>query len=812
MRRVATQALRSAARPQLHGHVAASPVRAAVPARRQFSSSPPSAFFFRRPTKTASDLARELLDAKQRDRPDVLARVYPQLVEASKEASSSRTPPPLSPDDLRALMRFAIRTRRFQLCLRIFNDMPRVFGLEHSLWDHNVLLQCLVQADRLPKALEWIQSIEASQGHRPTASEWNIVLQGFRRKGDAAGMRDVVSRMRAAGVEPNVVTYNTLISAAFDQGQLESVRDTVREMRTAGVKPDLTTDTALLVGFLEAGELASAREIQSRLRGTLDARLVSKSKDAPRQEVPAANALIKYEAIISGFDDALALARTYSDEGIALNAMTVNTLAKEGLVGVSSAAEGVRVLEQVEDAADVTSDRRTWALLISQLASRAGGAGEALEAYQLARDRGLEPDSGMVQPLLDAMLEPSLRDEYRATVKALYDDLSTSSRSYSTAPDAGIYSAILRACADTNAPDLEWSRTVVQDMRSRGVALDGPTASAHIIALMRACDSHDEAFQAYDEIRALSPSVLDIRAYNAILSAFTSLPTVGNELAPPSLIQEILSDMRKSNQPPNSATYSLLLTYYAYAAPTSFNHIAHLHSLIKLDSSLDPDTALFNSLFMAYSRTGATGAAYRIWDTMLQYSLRSSSGSRSGSGGAIAVDARTLSILFDTCGHDGTAAAEARARRVWRDLEEGRVRGVERNVKVCDSYVEALCRFGALDDAEAVVFREMGTDAGTRAVAKASQLPEAETSTVEVLLKFARKAGQERFEAVARRIREERPELWEGISAEAKQPRRPGRQEQEQEAEEQVAAAAEGGRKGFFSSSTGTVPGTGPER
>ncbi|POY74117.1 hypothetical protein BMF94_2929 [Rhodotorula taiwanensis] len=781
MRRAASHALRNAARLQASSARLAAPVPAAVgTASRSFSTSSPSRFFFRRPTKTASDLARDLLDAKDRDRPDVFSRVYPQLVEAAKDASSSSTPAPLSPDELRALMRFAVRTRRFQLCLRIYNDMTRVFGFRHSLWDHNVLLQCLVQADRLPKALEWVQAIEASQGYRPTASEWNIVLQGFRRKADLAGMQQVVARMRDTGVEPNVVTYNTLISAAFDQGHLEQVRDTVRDMRTAGVEPDLTTDTALLVGFLEAGELGSAREVQTRLRATVEAGLRSKSKATNRQELPAVNALIKYEAIIKGLDEALALTRRFGDDGLAFDAMTLNTLFKEGLAEVETAAEGARILERIEDAADSTSNRRTWALLISRLANKPGGATEALEAYQLARDRGLEPDSGMVQPLLDAMLDPSQRDEHRATVKALYDDLSTSSRTYATAPDVGIFSTILRACADSEAPDLEWSRTVVKDMRSRGVALDGPTASAHIIALMRASATYDEAFQAYDEIRALGPSVLDLRAYNAILGAFTSLPFSAQEAAPPKLVMEILSDMRKSNHPPNSATYSLLLTYYACAAPTAFNHVAHLHSLIKLDSSLDPDTALFNSLFMAYSRTGATSAAYRIWDTMLQYTMRSSAGA-----GAIAVDSRTLSILFDTCGHDGTTAAQARARRVWADLDSGRLR-VERNLKVCDSYVEALCRFGALDDAEAVVFHDMDGQ---------GRLPRSGVSTVEALLKFARKDSQDRFEAVSLRIQAERGDLWEGISPEAKQMRRVGRDDQSTRSQESQSS-------GFFSSST----------
>ncbi|GAA6046432.1 hypothetical protein JCM3770_004921 [Rhodotorula araucariae] len=783
MRRAAAGALRAALQPrsaQLPARPSARHPRAAA---RPFSSSAAAPFFFRKPTKSPQDLVRDLLDARRDDRPDVLVKLYPALISAVQLSSSSSSKAPLSHGQFQDLMRFAATTGKFRLVLRMFNDSATHFGFVPTITDHQILLQAMARDGRMQRAIEWLESMRATHGLRPTVSEWNVVLQGYRRAVDLAGMRALVGRMRSHGIEPNVVSYNTLFAALFAAGDLAAVRALLDEMRAHNVTPDLWTEQTLLAGFLDAGELASAREVQRRLLHVLQAAADAKGK-APAAPIDTAtiNALVKFEAVEHGFDAGVRAAEVYRAQHFALNARTLNTLLQHAAEKVHTAADGVALLDRLEDALGVGADRRAWSMVIAALAQRPGGLADALQAYQLARDRSVQPDSMMLQPLFSALLSSSPAD--LDTAKELYDDLASASKSFSTAPDTRTYGTLLRACADPQRPDIEWSRALIGDMKARGVRLDGVAVAWHAVALMRAAPTFEDAFAAYDELRALDPTVLDRKAYNTLLAAFTALAPAasGGEPAPAPLIMEFLADMRTSGHPPDSATYALLLTYYSRATSASPATIAHLHSLIKLDVHLDPDTALFNALMGAYSHTGAYNAAYRIWDAMLV-----------SAGGTVGVDETTVSTLLDTAGHDASADAERRARAVWADLAAGRVRGVRRpNRKNWDSWVEALCRWGRLAEAEEAVFTDMAPGKrGRRDDVVAGD------GTVRVLLKFARREGAEAQERVARRIRDERPDLWPAVEKLALGER--WSTEDEKAAKAAKAAEASGG---FFSSAT----------
>lgn len=726
-------------RPSFSRYLRAPPPRpsptAAAPLR-PFSSTASTSFFFNRPPPaTPKKLLDELVDARKADRLDLVTKIYPSLVDAIRSSPHSREG--LSHARLQSVMRFVATTSRFNLLLKMFNDLPS-FGFEPDAMDHQLLLQGMGRSGKLSKALKWIEAMESTHGVRPSVADWNVVLGGYRRARDAEGMKEVVESMKARGVELNVVTYNTLISALFENGDVEGVRRIRREMDAAGVEADVWTETALLTGFVDAGELASASEVRRRL-------VPKDARDAPKLDTPAVNALIKLESAEKGFLAGMRMAGRYRDRGFRLDAWTLNTLAGEGAKGLHNALEGTALVEEMEEMTGLAADRRAWTIVVGGVLRGEGGIDEALKIYQEARDRSIKPDSSMVQPLLSALLEPFPTSATFATAKSLYEDLATSSREHNLSPDTSIYVTLLRACANPSHPDLEYSRTLLADMRERRVRLEAPTVTWHIVALMRASSNFEDAFQAYDTIRALDVPALDQASYNTILAAFTSLsfpsPSSSRALlapaAPPTMILEFLSDMRRASHPPDSITYSLLLRYYSRTASASVSTISHIHSLIKLDIHLDPDVALFNSLMNAYARVGAFGPAYRIWDSM-----------RANRGGP-SVDRVSVSIVLDSCGWQGGDVASQRARRIWDELRD---EGFELNLKNWESWVECLCRVGDFGEAERVVFEEMG---------KGSEVP-ATVSTFETLIKLARRE-KGRWASVRARVEKERPELWEEL-------------------------------------------------
>ncbi|GAA6012052.1 hypothetical protein JCM10207_005110 [Rhodosporidiobolus poonsookiae] len=767
MHKVASAAWRTA---RLSNSSARPPVvLPAAVAVRNFSSSPAPSFFFRKPTKTPGELAKELLSAVKQDRLDLLHKTYlaylDSLTSSPSSSKASLTNRRLSHDQLRKLMRYAAKTGRFQLVLRMFNDLTLAHHFTPTLADHHLLVLGMCASGRLDQARAWLVDLEATHGLRPSADEWNLVLHGLRRKKDLTGVRDAVRQMRSNGCEPDVVSYNTVISALFDEHKAEEAAKLVDEMRARGVQGDVVTETALLTGFLAAGDLRRADEVHARLQAQVDS-VLEKGKRTGSVDVGAVNALVRYEAAQRGFATALRLARRYVDMGVELNVRTLNSLAADGARTVASAEEGVQLVEELEALVGVPAERHAWSAIIAALAEREGPE-EALKLYQLARDRSVQPDSQMVQPLLYGYISPARStpsDEVLPTLKYLYDDLAGSSKSFSTAPDAGLYTTLLRACADPAHRDLGWARALIADMKQRGVKLDGPLARWSIGTLMPAAQTWDEAFACYDELRALDPTVLDLEGYNGVLASLTSLapPAAEGAPLPAPFVNEILSDMRISSHPPNSPTYTLLLAYYSRASPSNPSQgaatVAHLHSLVKLDANLDPDTALFNALLQAYSHTFAYPAAYRVWDALVA-NASSSSGASSGRPGP---NATTLSVYLDTCGYDGSPGAQQRARRVWAEFDAASERGeaaparlgFARTARHWETWVECLARWGAWGEVHEVLEGWMGGRERARG--------EVTSKAVETALKMAKSRDQAAYERLRTLVEGSgRPELVE---------------------------------------------------
>lgn len=726
------------------------PVAPNAAATRPFSSSSSTSFLFRRPKSAGLDeLQKEILEATSNGRLDLVGKLYPTLVAAHKKRSSSSSSSSsaresgITRNTMSALLKFVATTSRFPLLLRIFNDFP-LLGHDYHLRDHHLLIQGMLRAGKASKALEYVTGLQSTHGVRPRVSEWNLVVGGYRKARDFDGMRRVMERMEEAGTPPDLVTYNTFLAGLFDLGLVGELRRTIKEMERRGIEPDVKTDTTLLSAFLAADELASAREVRARLASKLD-------KQVNLSDTVLVDALLRFEAVDKGFGAAKRLARQFNRKGLLLDSWTLNTLAVEGSYDLQTSEDAVMMLEDLEEVTGVNADRRSWTIALQGVLGGPGGVEEGLKVHQEARDRSVQPDAIMIQPLLVALLVPSPTPDSFASAKALYEDLAQASRAYDTGPDLSTYITLLRACADPEHPDLDYSRSLINDMRERGIRVDGASATWHIVALMRAASNFEEAFGAYDQIRALDPTVLDQASYNTILGAFTSLSFASDPHADPTqFIMEFLSDMRHSSppQPPTNATYSQLLIYYSRSTIASARSIAHLHSLIKLDVNLDPDTALFNSLMSAYARVGAFAAAYRIYDTML-----------ANTNSSTPIDNRSVSIIIDACGWEGTAPALKRLDNIWEGLSEGKAKGIRvRNRKHWDSYVEALCRLGRFDRAEQAVFEEMGEKGEPAPV----------LATVETLLKLSRQDGDARWESIREKVQTKLPQLWNDVAVVAR--------------------------------------------
>jgi len=129
-------------------------------------------------------------------------------------------------------------------------------------------------------------------------------------------------------------------------------------------------------------------------------------------------------------------------------------------------------------------------------------------------------------------------------------------------------------------------------------------------------------------------------------------------------------------------TYISVLLGIAKAADTG--SLDMIHNMLKLDSSVEPNTKLYNALMLAYASTGDGDRALDFWDDITNSSEGPSY--------------RSLEIVMRAC--QVTPFGDLKATEIW-----GMIKRMEIEVTkaVWDSYIGALAGGGKLEAAQAVV-------------------------------------------------------------------------------------------------------------
>jgi hypothetical protein len=119
-----------------------------------------------------------------------------------------------------------------------------------------------------------------------------------------------------------------------------------------------------------------------------------------------------------------------------------------------------------------------------------------------------------------------------------------------------------------------------------------------------------------------------------------------------------------------------------------------VHNMMKMDSSIEPTTKLYNSLMLAYTACGNADRALDFWDDI----------TNSNEGPSY----RSLEIVFRACGRK--PFGDIKARQIWSKM---RRMEIEVTSDVLASYVGALAGQGKYEEARDIV-ESMETDLGLR--------------------------------------------------------------------------------------------------
>ncbi|KAG0478572.1 hypothetical protein HPP92_013291 [Vanilla planifolia] len=95
---------------------------------------------------------------------------------------------------------------------------------------------------------------------------YNILIDGWARRGDVWEASDLVQQMKLDGVLPDIHTYTSFINACCKAGDMQKATKVIEEMESAGIKPNVKTFTTLIRGWSRASlpekALASFKEMK----------------------------------------------------------------------------------------------------------------------------------------------------------------------------------------------------------------------------------------------------------------------------------------------------------------------------------------------------------------------------------------------------------------------------------------------------------------------------------------------------------------------------------------------------------------------
>lgn len=124
--------------------------------------------------------------------------------------------------------------------------------------------------------------------------------------------------------------------------------------------------------------------------------------------------------------------------------------------------------------------------------------------------------------------------------------------------------------------------------------------------------------------------------------------------------------------------------FLGIASCADSEHLDMVHNMLKMDSAIEPNTKLYNSLILAYTECGNADRALNFWDDITNSSEGPSY--------------RSLEIVFRACGRK--PFGDKVARGVWNKM-----RGMEIDVtpEVFAAYVSALAGQGKWEEARGMV-------------------------------------------------------------------------------------------------------------
>jgi pentatricopeptide repeat protein len=652
---------------------------------------------------------------------------------------------PLSEAELFGLLHaLAASGRPHDLALieKVFGDMGPLFRIEVTGEIYTIVVRGLIRCGRIPVIYRWLMGRPKKTRQFTTIEHWRLFLEHCLKAGEAGMIRQSLKTMRQSGCNPTNDVFKILIRATFMTSTrfrdiVEVFDDALREK----LPFDESVSSLVYDSFVELRRMDRAAQAQ-RLYGNKFPK-IRPGGGAER------NAMISAEAERGGLEAAIALCRVFENRGLRPNERT--------LTAVLCRSTRLADMRHAEDTLRVRANVVHWSILITN-SVKLGDLRSAMFIYEQSQDAGIRPDVAMVQPIINALCYPPLArpdetaidralDIYQQLFRATSEpDVRINSQAQDppiAGPNAQLYVILLRTLASSANTEKYFPKALalLDDMGSRDVAIESSIAVASVtILLMRSASSYADAVKIFKRISTSKHGPgLDAKGYVAILNAFSKIVYDRRDISP--FVEhyfQIVQEMQQAGHSLTVEVYTIFLHQLGLSKTLRLHDmyvsVRKIHNRLVLDTSLSPDTALWNQLMNAYQRAGSFIDACRIWDTLFisnQY------------------DNASVSIILDACAF---ANSWSMATNIRSKLFDAGFLFSQRN---WNGWLECMCRLGRLDEAVKLMCMEMGKN-------QLDVAPDIES--VRILLKFAK--GTNHKADVQSYIKQYLPDLWESVPME----------------------------------------------
>ncbi|KAI7865974.1 hypothetical protein BDF14DRAFT_1729280 [Spinellus fusiger] len=614
------------------------------------------------------------------------------------------------------------KPHEFDFVAEIVHDMETLYNIKPFCYEYNMLMYCLSRQNK-PEEVRAVLEKMRKYGPLPNVYSYNTVLGCYKRSEDLPMALSLLKEMDYDGVPRDTSTYNTLLHFLLSYGLVDTAHQFYKKMLQENLVPDNFTYSTLLKIATKTNDVEFGKAIYNKIERTAKLNKIG--------DINMINDILLFKGVT--LEDLHDMFEFYSSlpvlfPHVSLDIVSFNIMINASLM-LGEPARAYRFYKDMSELG-IQPDEITYGILMDAEV-RLGDLDGAVDLFNDIRSKGFQPTARLLSILVNATPhknsdKKSILGVFEAVKKGYANGIHLDIKAYNSllsglaksgcsqeahimfdtffngkvfTPDIATYTNLILAYINDHR--LQDALSIYYSFRENFSSLSPDTAFYTIlISSLATVDLPPEYSEPYEE---------DDDDYN---SRRTRSPALVAALT-------LFNDMRQLHIRPNAHCYTSML--YACGRHKDIYMLEQVHKLIKMDLYFDPDTAVYNALMDAYNRSGNGEAVLQIWETLMHASCSTTM-----------IDATTISILMDSCGHNGLGH---RASAIWKDLQN---RGFSFNTNNYNSYIECLCRSTpsrrGFDKAMRVMRTEM-----QQPLSKFVDQPRIEMKTINTLLSFARK-------------------------------------------------------------------------